>query len=220
MVDLKDALDVLYELNELRSRAKELREQGRLALKGIDKTETSEDGTVSLRPSKPLPREEWISSGNNVEVGLLVKVQNHQDISEDDQENDQAEAAPLLKTKLRELKLDKLFPRTDYDAEIVDEEKGDPEGSRAGSGTFYAGFGWSLRKRIFQSNYALLLPDRPRALCGGTTRLDNRSCKSGRRRNDFSFCYRGVHSCHFRFWRCHETHCSVLQANRSITWQV
>lgn len=125
MVDLKDALDVLYELNELRSRAKELREQGRLALKGIGKIEESQDGTVTLRPTTARPREEWISSGNNVEVGLLVKVQNHQDISEDDQENDQAEAFGLLKTRLLDLKLEKLFPSTDYIAEIQEEEKGD-----------------------------------------------------------------------------------------------
>jgi hypothetical protein len=125
MVDLKEALDELYELNELRSRAKVLRERGQLALKRIDKIEKSADGTVTLRASKPLPREEWISSGNNVEVGLLVKVQNHQDISEDDEENDRAEAAAVLKGTLNEIKLANLFPSTDYQAEIKEEEKGD-----------------------------------------------------------------------------------------------
>lgn len=125
MVDLKDALDVLYELNELRSRAKELREQGRLALKKIDNTEIAEDGTVIVQPSPQGSSEGWISSGNNVEVALLVKVQNHQDISEDDEENDLAEASEHLKKKLQDLELPKLFPSTDYNAELQDEEKGD-----------------------------------------------------------------------------------------------
>lgn len=126
MVDLKDALDVLYELNKLRNRAKELREQGRLALKRIDNTATAEDGTVTLRPGSEGLREAWISSGNNVEVALLVKVQNHQDISEDDDDNDQAEASDDLKKRLRDLGLQNLFPRsTDYGAKIQDEEKGD-----------------------------------------------------------------------------------------------
>ena len=94
MIDLKDALDVLHELHELRTRAKELREQGRTALKQIKVLDSPGNG-VPLTPEEQqaldrLTREHWISSGNNVEVGLLVKVQNHKDLSEDEAENDRA----------------------------------------------------------------------------------------------------------------------------------
>jgi hypothetical protein len=127
MIDLKDALDVLHELHELRTRAKELREQGRTALKQIKVLDSPGNG-VPLTPEEQqaldrLTREHWISSGNNVEVGLLVKVQNHKDLSEDEAENDRAEAAPRLRDALLAVELTNLFPR--IDSEMGDEERGD-----------------------------------------------------------------------------------------------
>ena len=120
MDDLKEALDVLYELKELRDRAKELRGQGRLSLKEILDTGINQRHCVELDKSgsKEL-RERWISSGNSVEVALLVKVQNHRDMGdEEDDENDLPEASPKLKKKLKELKLENLFPPTGHAQDI------------------------------------------------------------------------------------------------------
>lgn len=127
MIDLKDALDVLHELHELRTRAKELREQGRTALKQVKVLEVpTVEGPLTEEEQQALDRlrhDHWISSGNNVEVGLLVKVQNHKDLSEDEAENDSAEASPRLRDALLAVELNKLFPK-DIEKD-GDEERGD-----------------------------------------------------------------------------------------------
>jgi hypothetical protein len=115
MHDLKDALNVLYELNELRDRAKELREQGRRSLKAIEDTGLSQRDTGELIVKNKAQIGRWISSNNRVEIALLVKVRNHRDLSVDDNENDKSEAPPALKNKLKTLKLDDLFPPTGGD---------------------------------------------------------------------------------------------------------
>lgn len=116
MPDLKDALDTLYELSKLRDRAKELREQGRLALKEIEHGGAVSDGQkLSKR---------WIRSNNNVEAALLVKVLNHRDMSEDENKNDTSEAPSSLKKRLKELKLEDLFP-PDNESQGGDEYIGD-----------------------------------------------------------------------------------------------
>ncbi len=123
MDDLKNVLNVLYELNELRDRAKELREQGRRSLKGITNTGTSSNDKVTLVPEDEEFKERWISSGNNVEAALLVKVLNHRDLSEDDNENIKAEASTDLKNRLKRLKLENLFPHSG-EAQKRDEDRG------------------------------------------------------------------------------------------------
>jgi hypothetical protein len=130
MIDLKDALDVLHELHELRTRAKELREQGRTALNQIKVLDNAPPAGVPLTEEEQqaldrFRRDHWISSGNNVEVGLLVKVQDHKDLSEEDAENDCAEASPRLRNALLAVDLQNLFPRMDTEIADGDEERGD-----------------------------------------------------------------------------------------------
>jgi len=122
---LNDSLQVLYELNVLRDRAKELREHGLLALKGIKDIRR----VKGINPENQLePRdnvgdesfyETWIASGDQIETALLVKVQNHRDLSENDDDNDAADASSKLSIKLEEFELDSLFPNTRTD--IVEE---------------------------------------------------------------------------------------------------
>jgi hypothetical protein len=129
MNNLNEALDGLYELKDLRDRAKELRERGRLALKGIRditskgviKPEAKEfnQGIKSQKGKKKTGfYETWIASGNDVESALLVKVQNHRYLSEDDDENDTAEASKSLKKKLSDIKFDSLFPSKPLDISV------------------------------------------------------------------------------------------------------
>lgn len=123
MIDLKDALNDLNEFHELRNRARELREQGRRALTDI--VDTSIEGRVSLRDEDADLRDRWIASGNSVEVALLVKVLNHQDMGEDEKENDEANATEELKNRLRKIRLKNLFPSTNYHTKVRADEKGD-----------------------------------------------------------------------------------------------
>lgn len=125
MPDLRDALELLHELDDLRDRAKELREQGRLALVQIKDTGTPKGGRVRFRSVVGTSREEWISSGNTVEVALLVKVQNHQDMCEDDETNNRSEATSELKRRLMNLDLKNLFQKSDLEGNVPGDEKGD-----------------------------------------------------------------------------------------------
>jgi hypothetical protein len=125
MPDLKDALDTLYELNGLRDRAKELREQGRLALKEIKNTRVASSGKDKSKSAGKGLREEWIKSGNSVEAALLVKVQNHRDLSDDENENDISEAGSELTNRLINIKLKDLFPPADNETPETYEDRGD-----------------------------------------------------------------------------------------------
>jgi ATPase family associated with various cellular activities (AAA) len=95
--DLRTDLETLQELNRTRERAKELRELGLQSLRDIKKTEG---------PNLP----GWIFSGNEAEVALLVKVQNHRNLSQDEKANDEAGAHSSLTNKLSKLGLDLLLP--------------------------------------------------------------------------------------------------------------
>ena len=117
MIDLKDVLDSLYELSELRTRAKELREASRVALQEIEDTSTPQDQDVKMKDPTKAPLESWMATNENVEVALLVKVQDHRDLSESDDENDNAESSPALRARLRSLSLKDLFPRAESTTE-------------------------------------------------------------------------------------------------------
>ncbi|HEY0323558.1 MAG TPA: ATP-binding protein [Pyrinomonadaceae bacterium] len=125
MLDLKDALDALYELNELRDRAKELREQGRLALTDIKDAEANSDSHDKSKSAWQELRARWIRSENSVENALLMKVQNHKDLSEDDKENDESEAENSFKDRLEKIDLEDLFPTSAYELQEGDEGRGD-----------------------------------------------------------------------------------------------
>ncbi len=104
MNDLRTAVELSSELNKFRDRAKELREQGRRALKSIEQSESQ--GEVS-QSSLQYPGK-WILSGNNVETALLVKVLNHRDMCGEDKENEDSDAPPRLLKRLTDLTLEEL----------------------------------------------------------------------------------------------------------------
>ncbi|HXU38263.1 MAG TPA: AAA family ATPase [Blastocatellia bacterium] len=115
--DLHATLNVLYELNGLRDRAKELREQGRLALKGIQGISSKGEITRTVEENDKDQDfyKTWIASGDRIETALLVKVQNHMDLSENDKENDSAEASSGLIQGLIDIEIESLFPNTRSD---------------------------------------------------------------------------------------------------------
>lgn len=120
MNDLKSTLDVVSELNRLRDRAKELCEQGRLALEEREKAAPHSPGKHKSKDNDR-PTERWISSDNHVEAALLVKVLNHRDMNLDDDEDAVSDAPPELVKKLLDLKLKGLSPFSDYQVGETDE---------------------------------------------------------------------------------------------------
>jgi hypothetical protein len=102
MSDLQDDLEILHSLGRTRERAKEVREQGLRLLREIKQ--------ASLKNN---PR--WNCSDNEAEVALLVKVQNHHNLSQDEEENYKAGADTDLTKTLLNLSLKKLFPGADND---------------------------------------------------------------------------------------------------------
>jgi AraC-like DNA-binding protein len=98
-MNLKEDLEILYQFNNLRDRAKELREQGLQSLKPIKniKEKILDNGKKELEINVAKGTEaekvwkneyeKWIASANYVEAALLFKTQNHRDISESDEEN-------------------------------------------------------------------------------------------------------------------------------------
>lgn len=108
MPNLNKSLEVLYELDDLRNRAKDLRGQGHRALKNISSIEGDKIISDDERYKK------WISTGNKIEAALLVKVQNHKNLSANEKENDGAEADERLKNMLK-VTLQDLF--TDLERE-------------------------------------------------------------------------------------------------------
>ncbi len=105
MANLNQDLEILHELNKYRDRAKELRKQGLLPLKSIeDIYPVSIYNKVIIQRRKTNKVEfkfaNWIASGNNVEIALLAKVQNHRDICEKEDDNNKAQATPYLKNRL------------------------------------------------------------------------------------------------------------------------
>lgn len=115
MFDLKDYLDSLNELNEVRRHAKDLREQGLRSLRKIKNTKKNKGEPVKELKDE-LPKEffeTWAYSDNEAEAALLVKVQNHQNISEREENNDKAKAHSELTERLTDISLEKLLPKPD-----------------------------------------------------------------------------------------------------------
>lgn len=97
MPNLKKSLEVLYELDALRSRAKDLRTKGHRALRNIRSIEGEKIDSVNGDERY----KKWISTGNKIEAALLVKVQNHKNLSVNEKENDGAKAHESLEKMLR-----------------------------------------------------------------------------------------------------------------------
>lgn len=110
MSNLNESLDVLYELDELREKAKALCERGRDSLKEI---QSIEGGTVN---AGNILYKKWASTGNKIEAALLVKVQHHRNLSIYQKNNDDAKTYPDLQKMLR-LNFDDLFTKLDEEDE-------------------------------------------------------------------------------------------------------
>ncbi len=121
MTNLEKDLEILRELNQLRNRAKELRQMGVSSLKKIQDIKYDSNNltngykitTTETELQTEKFYDSWISGTNLVETALLVKVQNHRDINENDKVNNTAEASNLLKTKLENINLDDLFQKSE-----------------------------------------------------------------------------------------------------------
>ena len=75
--------------------------------KGIRPNEKSRAGQISI------DLRDWISSRDQAEIALLVKVQNNRDINKENKTNMSAEATVALKNRLAETKLPDLFNHSD-----------------------------------------------------------------------------------------------------------
>lgn len=118
MTDLPQDLEVLRELSESRWRAKELREQAIYALKQIECKDPRPPRDSRESPFKDKKRvqdggidfERWVAGNDDVEIALLVKVQNHRDISVSESENNgPRNASDRLKETLTNLGLAELL---------------------------------------------------------------------------------------------------------------
>lgn len=82
MATLDDsALDALRELNNLRDRAKTLRERGRNALAKIPEDITPEK-YQQLKQDYDLSSDEWVSGPHPIDLALVLRVLNHRDLGE------------------------------------------------------------------------------------------------------------------------------------------
>jgi hypothetical protein len=117
--DLSQDLEMLRELSEGRRRAKELREQTLQALKQIEhknkKCGTSKRNESPFKDRKTIKNGgidfgRWVAADDEVEIALLVKVQSHREISENENENNKPRnASPSLKAVLENVDLAKLL---------------------------------------------------------------------------------------------------------------
>ncbi len=119
MNTLHEDLEIIRELNLLRDRAKELRERGLRPLRNIKSVEYSKERGVPNKRKKIIITEkdrnvgrldDWLRSGNEVEVALVTKIQNHADLSVDDNVNNNTDATPELKRRLLRLTINEFFP--------------------------------------------------------------------------------------------------------------
>jgi len=119
MNTLHEDLEIIRELNLLRDRAKVLRERGLRPLRNIKSVEYSKERGVPNKRKKILIIEkdrnlcrldDWLRNGNEVEVALITKIQNHADLSVDDDVNNNTDATPELKRRLLNLSIKDFFP--------------------------------------------------------------------------------------------------------------
>ena len=135
--NLREELDTLRELNKHRERAKELRKQGLRPLRKIgdikEKNTGSKEREITNRPLKYNKKDErdidfttWTTSGDEVEIALLAKIQNHRDISDNDNDNNVAEASVALRQQLAKMKLNgDLMPLQSDDQNNDDQNNND-----------------------------------------------------------------------------------------------
>jgi len=122
MSTLPQDLELLRKLNEYRWRAKELREQALPGLKQIECKEIRPPRDARESPftdkDKEVERggidfERWVAGNDDVEIALLVKVQNHRDISVNENENNMPRnASHHLKKALIDLDLKQLLKQS------------------------------------------------------------------------------------------------------------
>lgn len=102
MKNLNKELTTLRELNEIRTRATELREEALKKIRAIEDLIPSNQTKEKLCEIKSKDNfNGWFASGNEVEAALIVKIQNHRAISSNIEKNSYAEAHSLLKKRLR-----------------------------------------------------------------------------------------------------------------------
>ncbi|HEX8395914.1 MAG TPA: ATP-binding protein [Pyrinomonadaceae bacterium] len=120
---LNQDLEMLRALNEARDRAKQMRQQALPALKAFERFENDAERNIAKSKKVTINRkrshnkskgeafsyEKWVFSKDNVENALLVKVQAHRDISENEEENNKAKANEALKKSLTGIKFEDLI---------------------------------------------------------------------------------------------------------------
>jgi DNA polymerase III delta prime subunit len=86
MSDLKDSIDGLHELDNIRTTAMSLREQGLRSLRKAKKTSKELPIQWQVKNDEIAKQflERWTCSGTKAEVALLVKIQNHYHLSENE----------------------------------------------------------------------------------------------------------------------------------------
>jgi DNA polymerase III delta prime subunit len=99
-------LEVLFELDEYRRRAKDFRSQARGALKQLRPVTKADRENIEFL----VLGEKWSSSKSDVEVALLAKVQGHRDMGEPEDE-----AGAALTKRLESIDLAVLSPRSAED---------------------------------------------------------------------------------------------------------
>jgi hypothetical protein len=121
MSNLPQDLELLRALNENRRRAKELREQALHALKQIDlkvqvdakgprfKYKDKDQSTESENDG--IDFERWVAADDDMEIALLVKVQNHRELSNNETENNSPiKTSSAMTGVLTSLGLKELLP--------------------------------------------------------------------------------------------------------------
>lgn len=118
MTTLNQDLEMLRQLNKARDTAKKLREQALFPLKFIEEISENETEPIIWDNKPPINREiidfeendRWVASRDKVEIALLVKVQSHRNISENEDENNRAEPVKKsLKDRLTSTSLEELI---------------------------------------------------------------------------------------------------------------
>jgi hypothetical protein len=115
MSNLSQDLELLRQLNENRKRAKELRKQGLFALKQIELKDDPADRSEYKYEDKnkqhdPLDFDRWVGAGDDVEVALLIKIQSHRELDEDEATDAASlQASDKLNDVLKKLDLKRLL---------------------------------------------------------------------------------------------------------------
>lgn len=116
MLDLKDDLGTLHDLNDARNEAKKWRKKGMRSLsriKSISSTGVAADRNRTKSREEADYLDHWTCANNLTEIAWLVQVVSNENMRESDAENEQAELGEFRK-KLRDIKIKTdLFPNRD-----------------------------------------------------------------------------------------------------------